>query len=176
MDLRQWCRRSLGQRGTSLPEVVVTIGVISLVTGLSVTGITGRYDTLNSAASTLLNQLRLARMNSITRGAHYRITLSDDTYKLERLQDNDGNGVWDLDTQNTPQEVTVPDEIALSAEGGVGTPDGSSIEFDSRGMLAVPSGISNGVVEIFVTAVAGINAGRVSRIEVWPSGQIQIDD
>jgi len=154
--------------------VLVTIGVITLVTGLSVTGITGRYDSHNAATGTLLNQLRLARMNAMTRGAHYRVTLNGNTHSLERLQDNDGDGEWAADTQVGPDVVELPDDVALSAEGGVAATGGLSVEFDTRGMLVVPSGATTGVVELSVTAIGGMDAGKVNRIEVWPSGQIQL--
>lgn len=168
--------RRLGQAGTTLPEIVVTIGVIGLVTGLSVTGITGGYDNLNAATNTVLNELRLTRLNSMTRGAHHRMVFGTDSLQRQRLQDADGNGEWDEDSQFEADDIALPDDIALSVEGSVTATGGLSVEFDSRGMLVVPSGAANSVIEVSVVAVSGMNAGKVNQVEVWPSGQIQIAD
>lgn len=168
--------RPFGQAGTSLPEILVTISVIGLVMGLGVTGITGRYDNHGSATQSVLNDLRLTRMNAITRGAHYRMTFKSGSYDMQRLQDNDGNGVWDTDSQVEPTEVELPYDVALSVAGAIASPLGLTIDFDSRGMVATPSGIVVGVATVYVTATGGINAGKVNSVEVWPSGQIQLED
>jgi len=155
-----------GERGMSLLELVVTIGLVGVLIAVAVPRLNS--SALNMAVTTqnLIGDLRLARAYATSRGAHYRVTISSDSYSVRRLQDTDGDGVWEPDGAFPARDVALPPNISI------GDGAGAAIEFDTRGLMAdQPDGTPAAIVAIHITdAGAG---GQDEDLEVWPSGQVQ---
>lgn len=160
-------------QGSSLPEVVVTVGMSGLILGLGVLGINAKFIDLSATARNLTGEIRRARMNAVTRGAHYRVVLSESAYRVERMQDSDGDGVWTPGTSAPVRRTDLPAGISLSVlEDGP-----SAIEFDTRGMIVPQDDAPVAMVAIQLTEANGTGrAGGRARIEVWPSGQIDMEE
>jgi type II secretory pathway pseudopilin PulG len=161
-------RSGTDERGTTILEVLISVGIILIALGGSVLGLNRTFADLTSAGQTFANDLRLARMNAVTRGAHYRVSWGDTSYRTERLIDLDGNGIWELDPQAPPVLRRLPAGISL---GNLGA-DGNAFEFDTRGMVVPPSSATPDVVALAVGETG--NPALAIRIEVWPSGQVYL--
>ncbi len=162
---------ALTERGTSLIEVIVTTGIIGLLLGGSVLGLKSTYNDLGSSSQTFASDVRVARMDAVTRGSHFRVAWTSKSYKTQQLQDDDGNGVWQTDTGVQAQTRYLPGGVTMAtAPGGAAV---QNVEFDTRGMVVTPANGSPGVVVVGVKGAP--HGGRVSGtmdIEIWPSGQI----
>ncbi len=155
------------EQGTSLVEVLVTIGIAALLTGISAAGVRRNFLDLTTAQQELVNDLRTTRVHAMHGGSHYRFTVEEETYWIERLTDDDGDGLWQLDT-TVPAEVhQLPADLHLAATMAGGA---DAVEFDSRGMVVGTEG--GRIRDIASIEVADVNSGRVAYVEVWPSGQI----
>jgi Tfp pilus assembly protein FimT len=160
-----------------VPEVLVSVSMIALVLSGSVLALNGTYEDRRTASQTFVNDLRMARMNAVTRGAHYRVEWTGDTYTIERLQDDDGNGTWQADSDSAPQtrELDGGITISTSSTGGTTAPAEPSIEFDTRGMVVDEDGELRDVVRVTLSEESyGAHGGGTSDIEVWPSGQVYL--
>jgi prepilin-type N-terminal cleavage/methylation domain-containing protein len=142
--------------GFSLLELVVAMGVLTIVaaTGVSLLRRTGHDQ--NAAASAVVANLRLARGSAIAHGVHYRVRITAaSAYALERMRLQAGS--WVLDT--TERSTALP--LTLAFDNSVG----SAFEFDSRGR----------VVQLSSTATVTVRNTRNNALRVlsiWPSGQI----
>lgn len=162
-------RRSLGERGSTIPEILVTVGIIGLVLGTSVIGLNASYADLGSSSQTFVNGLRQARMNSVTRGAHFRVSWTSSKLTTRRLQDDDADGTWATDDEFDPFVQNLPAGISIA------TTSPNKVEFDTRGMIVPPSGSSQSVVHVTINGASGPNhSGGTMEVEIWPSGQIEL--
>lgn len=166
-------RLALDERGTSLLEVIVTTGIIGLLLGGSVLGIKSTYNDLGNSSQTFASDVRLARMDAVTRGVHFRVAWDDRSYRTERLEDLDGNGVWETDIHAQPQTRALPAGITIATASG--DQSRQAVEFDTRGMVVAPLDGSPDLVVVGITAAP--HGGRIDGIidiEIWPSGQIYL--
>lgn len=152
------------EHGLSLVELLVAIGILGLLVALAVPRLNSRQLDLSTAAQDLVGNLRIARANATGRGAHYRATFSSDSYSIQRLQDDDDDGVWDPD--GSPSQVDLPDGISLTVQDGDGV-----VEFNTRGLIEPNPG--DAVAEIERLTLTDSQDGRTQQVEVWPSGQVQ---
>ena len=153
-----------GESGMTLTELLVTIGILSLLTAIAIPHVNSSIINLSSARDYLLADIRLARGNATGRGAHFRVTLSSDSYVTQRLQDGDGDGIWEPNGAFPSQTVELPSTITIT-EGA-----GEEIEFDTRGLLIPqPDGTPPPVIEI---ALKDSKDERTVEIFVVPSGQV----
>ena len=151
------------QRGISLIEVLVTIGLFAIIGGIAIPNLNSSSLNLTVALEQILGDVRMARADAITRGAHYRVTLSSESYSVERLQDDDGDGIWE--PVGTAKTVDLPTGIAIVIENGDGV-----IEFNTRGLVtALPDGTPAEIEELVLSDTA---RGKNRDVEIWPSGQI----
>ena len=159
--------------GATLFELLVTVSVIGVLLGVSVLGIRGTYFDFATSKQRVVNDLRLTRSNANTKGAHFRVLFGSGSYFIERLQDEDGDGVWDSDPELEPQEINLPDGVGvtLSLFGGGGT-DASAVEFDTRGMVVPPDGKM--VADLTEIIIRDLKTGEAVVVQVWPSGQVQL--
>jgi prepilin-type N-terminal cleavage/methylation domain-containing protein len=152
------------ERGMTLMELLVVIGIISVLAAIAIPQVNSSIINLSSAKDNLLADIRLARGNATGRGAHFRVTLGSDSYVTQRLQDGDNNGIWDPDGAFPAQTIQLPSLITIT--NGVG----GRIEFDTRGLLIPqPDGTPPPVIEI---ALTDSKDNRIVAMSVFPSGQV----
>lgn len=163
----------LNERGTSLIEILATAGIIGILLGGAVLGLNATFNDLTSSSQAFAGDVRLARMDAVTRGVHFRVVWSGTSYKTERLVDTDGDGNWKPVLGAPPQIRALPAGITLGSAGG--DQGAQSVEFDTRGMVVTPESGSPEVVVVGVSKAAPTsrNSGTVD-IEIWPSGQIYL--
>src|SRR5581483_620710 len=125
-----WPSLLSAQRGMSLIELLVTVGILSIMIAVAVPRLNSSVLNLPVAEQNLIGDIRLARAYATTRGVHYRVSINATSYTVERLQDADGDGVWEPDSRFPAQTVELPHDVSVS-EGA-----GSVIEFTTRGLLA----------------------------------------
>ena len=158
--LCKWGRDS----GMTLMELIVSLGIASVLTAITIPQVNSSIINLSSARDYLLTDIRLARGNATGRGAHFRVTLASHSYVIQRLQDGDGNGIWDPNSAFPPQTVQLPSTITITE--GVG----KKIEFTTRGLLTFqPDGTPPPVIAI---ALKDSKDNRTVDLSVYPSGQV----
>lgn len=153
------------EQGLSLVEVLVAVTILALMVALAVPNFNRSGLNRMNAAESLAGNIRLARANAVSRGARYRVTLGANSYLIQRLQDDDGDGVWEPDSAFGTQEIELPSGVTITEGASV------EIEFTSRGLLApLSDGTPPDVISIYVSSVS---ENQSEAIEVWPSGQVQ---
>jgi len=170
MRLGRMRNRSRGQSGTSLPEVMVTLGIITVLMGAGVLSLDRDYLDLDTARQTLVNELRMARMQATLKGVRFRFTIDGNTYRIERLVDTEGDGNWQVDNAYSPKVVSLPAGYAVSSTATVGP--ATKAEFDGRGLLVAQPDGSVGVISIVISD----DDGRQKVVKLWPSGQVDSPD
>ncbi len=156
------------QRGMSMIELLVTMGIVALMTALAIPKLNKSMLNLPVAVQTLLADLRMARANAVSRGAHYRVSLTPSSYSVQCLQDDDGDGVWQPDGRYPTQTVPLPKGISLS----FAHESSKAIEFTTRGLLAdQEDGSPAEIVTIHCSDAQ--KSDETQTIEVWPSGQVE---
>lgn len=169
MRCRRRAQRGLDESGATLPEMIVTLGIVSVVVGTSVLSLNRTFTDLGTASQGFMNDLRQARQNAVTRGAHYQVSWTTNAYTTQRLQDNDHDGVWHTDSQATPQTANLPTGVSMATTFPTGTSP-QAVEFDTRGMVVPQPSATPGVIRVGITKTQR-PAGSV-RVEIWPSGQV----
>ncbi len=154
------------QAGTSLAEVMVTIGIVTGLMGVGVLSLERGFMNLPMAKQNLVNDLRKARMQATLKGAHFRFDAGSNQYVITRLSDQDGDGSWESNEDFTPMTVELPSgySVVVSSSGS-----SAFAEFDGRGLL-VPQ--DDGSLSIVTVTVTG-DSGRSEVIQIWPSGQVE---
>lgn len=162
--------------GTSPAELVVTIGITVMVLGLSVLGLNSKFTSTGAMAQEIANDVRLARVSAVTRGAHYRVVLGTNWYRTERLQDNNNDKVWDADTTSPSRQRELEGGVTIVPNTGNVSGSASVIEFDTRGMVVPAAGDT--VPSMMTVAINGSSDARAVRgasyLYIWPSGQVQL--
>ena len=154
-----------GQRGISLMEVLVTLAFVGLLSALPLANLNRSGLKLADTLDELASNIRLARANAISRSAHYLVTFNSYSYSVQRLQDQDGDDVWEPDAAFATQEFELPTGITISDGAG------AQLEFTTRGLLApLPDGTPANVVTIRLNSSG---ESQSKAIDVWPSGQVQ---
>jgi Tfp pilus assembly protein FimT len=161
------------QRGSSIPEVLVTVSVIAVTLSGSVLALNSAYEDRRTAGQSFANDLRMARMNAVTRGSHYRITWSGNMYTIKRLQDEDDDGDWEVNDDVAPQNREFDGGVQISVVSTPTSPVDPEVEFDTRGMVVDENGDLRDIIQITLTDTG--TAGGTSKVEVWPSGQVYLE-
>jgi Tfp pilus assembly protein FimT len=154
------------QAGTSLAEVMVTLGIITIVMGVGVLGLDRDFLDLDTARQMLVNDLRMARMQATLKGVRFRVTLGAGGYRIERLVDTNGTGNWQVDGSYAAKTVNLPSGYALTSTSTAGS--ATTAEFDGRGLLVAQPNGTIGVISI----VLSDDDGRQKAVKLWPSGQV----
>lgn len=159
----------VSQLGSTLIEVLVTLGIVIGLMGVGVLSLNRGYLNLATAKQNLVNDLRRARMQATLKGAHFRFDSAGNSYTITRLADPDGDGAWDADQNFGVKVVELPGGFSVMASGPAVATAGA--EFDSRGLL-VPA--VDGTLSI-VSVVVSDGDGRSESLQIWPSGQVEAD-
>lgn len=160
-----WRNIHRSQRGMSLIELLVTIGIISVLIALTIPQLNQSTLNLPIAEQNLIADIRMTRASATTRGARFKVSLASDSYSIRRLQDDDNDGEWEPDGAFPTQTVNFPSSITIT-EGA-----DAEIEFTTRGLLAdQPDGTPAAIVTI---SLHDSHKGETRTVEVWPSGQIE---
>ncbi len=156
-----------GEKGLTVFEMIVTLGIIGILTGVAISSFGSKTLALSSATQDLMGALRVARANATGRGVHFRVTINADSYSTQRLQDPDGDGNWTPDGAAQQVDISNPAYISTGA--------GTAIEFDTRGLLMPPD--DDTPASVITIKIENPENGGTKEIQVWPSGQIgQIAD
>jgi len=170
--MRSEWRRGLrkAESGTSLPEVMVTLGVITILMGIGVLSLDRDTLDLDTARQSLVSDLRMARMQATLKGVRFRFTIESSSYRIERLVDIDGAEHWRVDSAYSPKVVTLPAGYGMASTSTSGS--ATTAEFDGRGLLVAQSDGSVGVISIVIVD----DEGRQKLVKLWPSGQVESPD
>ena len=165
-----------GTAGASLAELTATIAITGIVLSLSVLGLNSKFTSTSSMAQSIANEVRLARVAAVTRGAHYRVLMSGSWYRTERLQDSNNDKIWDTDTAVASRQNDLEGGVTLVPNTGNTIGTTGVIEFDTRGMVVPKAGTT--VPTIMTVAIIGASDRRAvsgtSYLYVWPSGQVEL--
>lgn len=145
--------------GFTLIELVVTVATLAIVAAVAIPHIPNRNFGLWNGHSQVIADLRRARMDSLVKGDHFRVTIDNASqYTVVRLTDDDRDGVWTPDG-DTERIRTLPDNVTFTQ--GVS----ESFEFNTRGLMVLPDAAAP--VEL-----TDSNTHATRWITVWPSGQV----
>jgi prepilin-type N-terminal cleavage/methylation domain-containing protein len=156
------------QRGMSMVELLVAMSILAAMIAVAVPKFNSSMLNLPVTEQTLIADIRMARANATSRGVHYKISLHSSSYSVQRLQDTDGDGVWEPDGSFPAYTVNLPDDLSLSFG------DGSSavFEFTTRGLLAdQEDGTPADIVTVYLHDAQ--DSGGTKTVQIWPSGQVE---
>ncbi|MGH7803547.1 MAG: pilus assembly FimT family protein [Candidatus Binatia bacterium] len=143
--------------GSSMIEILVVITMIAILTAVGVSTFRSSPYAFDGAVTELVSDLRMTRTLAQSRGAHYRlVVLNDSTYVIERLVPRDG--IWEP-ARTDRRSKTLDFAVRL------GSPEGTTVEFDTRG-----TAVGDAVVRTF--DLEERKTGAVRGANVWPSGQV----
>jgi hypothetical protein len=139
-------------------ELLAGVAVLGVVLGIATMQMPRGAYALWGTQTQVLGDLRQTRADSLTKGEHFRLTVTGpSTYKLERMQ-LDAGGNW---VPRTPplKERTLPSNIVFTT--GVG----NFFEFNTRGLMINPSWAQT-------LNLYDYNRSLNRWVTVWPSGQV----
>jgi prepilin-type N-terminal cleavage/methylation domain-containing protein len=154
-------QRLKSSSGFSILELLTVIGLISILSALTVSRLNQGFATIDGAASELRGNLRLARLKAVAEGYHYRIQLtSSSVYQLSRLlPPTPPATAWTaVDNSQIVRTVTLPSNVFFN---NIGYP--LTYEFDSRGTMIS----SNALITLILS-----QPGRTLNVFLFPSGQV----
>jgi hypothetical protein len=146
-------------------DIAVAVGIVSLLIALLIPTLNSRATTLPTATRGLVDHLRLARAGAASRGTHFRVTFQASAYAIEQLQDEDGDGMWEPDTQVPAWRISLPPTVAI------GVAADTTIEFDARGLVSATP--HDGTVPPVTVKLTDSQTEKSSVIEILPSGKVQ---
>jgi len=161
-------RRSMRQRGYSLVEMLVAIGILGILVATALPHMDTRRESTNTAVQSVIAGLRLARTKAISTGAHYCFHRNGNTaYYVRRWKETTYSPYWASD--KTILDAKMPKHTDWALEDYAG-PHGEHLMFNTRG-LSIDSG-TNQVATQSVTIWVWDDFGVTHSIVVTPSGQI----
>jgi len=182
---RPSCYLQKGIRGLSTLELVVSLGIVLVISALTIPSITKTLRTyqLNDAASQVAGILKLTRFEAIRRNTPVSCVNSQAAANGPANLWSDSNG--DNVEQPTEKQIllgvnatlmaagAVPNAAALAPAAGVPAltplnPSNDSVKFDQRGAVS-PAG----VYVIFIGNNAAVDGG-FRAVVVLPSGSVQV--
>lgn len=156
--LKRVRRLIAGNTGMTMVELLVVIAILAILSGIALPNLNSSTFNLSKATDELIANVRLARGFATGRSAHYRMTITADSYTVQRLIDLDGDGEWSPDSRFPSQTVNLPATVRIAAE--------TVFEFDTRGLLSpLPP-------EPFVIQLNDARTGKSKQVKIWASGQV----
>jgi Tfp pilus assembly protein FimT len=179
------CASSNEMRGLSTLELVVSVGIILIVSAVAIPSIgnTLRIYQLNDAATQLAGILKLTRFEAIRRNTPVNCVNAQagPTAPANVWSDSNGDGIeqptekqilLNVNATLVP-EAAVPSAAALATAIGVATttainPISDAVKFDQRGAVNPPA--------VYVVYVGNLSAsnGGFRAVVVLPSGSVPI--
>jgi prepilin-type N-terminal cleavage/methylation domain-containing protein len=151
------CDRHRNDRGLSIIELMVTMGLIAVMLGIASPGMPRGAFALWDANQQLLADLRRTRTDALTKGDHFRLSVTSATEYAEHRMRLVG-GVWVADAAAV-RSRTLPAGVTFSAG------EGTSFEFNTRGLLVTPEAAAS-------LQLLDSHSYATRQITVWPSGQV----
>jgi prepilin-type N-terminal cleavage/methylation domain-containing protein len=146
-----------GVRGFSLIELLSVVGAMAIVLAVAMPHASNDRFALWQAQTQVISDLRRARTDALTKGNHFTFkVLSSTTYAEYRLTLN--AGVWQQLTAAV-RSGTLPSPVQFNT--GVG----STFEFDTRGLMVLPSAALTATLQ-------DTHSSKTRNVTVWPSGQV----
>lgn len=150
-------RHVASQRGYSLIELLVAVGIFGLVAALGLPHLDTRRQNIQNVSKQVVADYRWARNRAITSGVHFGIEwTASNSYQVQRMKQA-ANGSWSKDV--TVKTVTLPSNINATWYWP------SLQEFNTRGMMVTTT---YPLYQLFWDST--YNGWRM--LSVWPSGQI----
>jgi hypothetical protein len=149
--------RHKSDRGLTIMELVVALGLFSLLLGVATPRLRADAYALWTAQQQLLADLRVTRADALTKGDHFRLDVTGPNAYLEyRLQ-----LVGEIWVPNGEPRLTRVLPSGVTFVSGVG----SQFEFNTRGLLV-------DVDTATTLSLAEASTSHVRDVTVWPSGQV----
>jgi hypothetical protein len=150
--------RERASGGHSLLELLVIMGVLSILTGTAFLGYRSNRLQINNAQRIVVGSLRGARASAISKSVHFTVEFAASDRLLVQRMVYDDSG-WHVDATSV-RTVPLPAPAYFYS-----STVGSKVEFDSRG------------IAVNLTAPRSIELrdsfGVSKSIQAWPSGEIQ---
>jgi len=156
---RERSSRTMNQRGVGVVELLVTLTIIAILAGISLTSFDSRRYDINTTVRRITADFRWARARAIVSGDHFglRVT-SGNTYQIEHLEET--NGTWMV--KSVVKRTALPSNIAISFAKDL-------TELDSRGIV-VFGGPSTAAPMSWSVTDDQFAANRT--LTLYPSGQL----
>lgn len=149
-------RHLANQRGYSLIELLVAVGIFGVLAALGLPHLDTRRQDIQTATKQVIADYRWARTRAITSGVHFAIEwTSTNSYEVQRMKEVPSG--WAVDT--VVKEVTLPSHINTVREWP------AQQEFNTRGMMITST-------TPLRQELRDSDYGGWHEISVWPSGQI----
>lgn len=178
-------RRRSSARGFSLVELFVTLGVLSILTAVSIPLITSTVNgsRVTGSANEFVAALQLARMESIRRNVRVLVCESSDGLSCTGstqwrgwvvFADRNQNGLVDIDEQINSGRVEAP--LLARASGNIG----NRILFRSDGLAYLNNQLLNGNMRVCMASdqpaenARNIRIAAGSRMSVGPATNVGI--
>jgi len=151
------CRSRDSVAGFTLVELLAAVGAMAVILGVAMSHASRDRFSLWSAQTQVLSDLRRARADALTKGDHFTFRISSNTtyeeYRLTLV-----GGTWQQLT-SAVRTGTLPSPVQFTA--GVG----STFEFDTRGLMVLPSAA-------LTVSLQDTHTSSTRNVTVWPSGQV----
>jgi type IV fimbrial biogenesis protein FimT len=168
-------RRAISERGVTLIELMVGIAIVALVLGLGVPSYAEwiQNSRIRNAAESILNGLRLARSEAVTRNVPVQFKLADS-----------GPG-WTVGCVTVTATCLATIQERAAGEGSsaavtVAAADGKTFQFNSLGQMAapVPAGgaVSTAINVDIDPSVLSAAKSRDLRVTVDVGGNVRMCD
>lgn len=159
-DARPSADRALAykrERAFTLLELIIAMAVLAISIGIALPHAPADAFARAQAMQLLLTDLRQARADALTKGDHFRVTVTGaTTYETRRLQLV--GGAW-VPSGPAIRARALPGDVTFAS--GVG----AAFEFNTRGLLVTPDAATT--LELIHP-----DGGAPRRVTVWPSGQV----
>jgi prepilin-type N-terminal cleavage/methylation domain-containing protein len=154
---RTIARHVSGERGYSLIELLVAVGIFGLLAALGLPHLDTRRQDIQTVSKQVIADYRWARNRAITSGVHFGIEwTSTNSYQVQRMKQA-ANGTWSKDV--TVKTVTLPSHINTTWYWP------SLQEFNTRGMMVTTT---YPLYQLFWDS----DYYGWRMLSLWPSGQI----
>ena len=154
---RRAAKHLSNQRGYSLVELLVAVGIFGVLAAMGLPHIDTRRQDIQTTTKQIIADYRWARNRAITSGVHYGIEwTSTNSYEVQKMKQAP-SGTWSKDL--TVKRVTLPTHINTSWYWP------ALQEFNTRGMMVTSTAP---LYQLFWDS----NYFGWHMVSLWPSGQI----
>lgn len=153
-------KRLLGQQtGLSLVELIVYMGLVSIVAGTAIPQLMARTLKTATVVENIVADIRMARGRAIVAGVRYCVhPVGSNRYEIRKLKQSGSTWVDD----KVIKSVTLPSTVTwnMNTDSSAG-----HLEFNTRGMQVA------GSASPYYTTINDVY-GASHKLSIWPSGQV----